>query len=372
MRYGTMVFVVSLLVMAGLCDAGERVRLKEPHLIPGKVKTQPTKLDRPEELFFELEKYPRTSGSTSAEPLGVWVACRLLNRECRWPQRGHGMERRLRPLKADYKQSDPIHKRYDNRLYGRIVHYGTHGSYTRLIEGQTDLIYECRLPSEDERKLMRKKDMELVYTPIALDAFVFLCHQSNSVTGLTAGQVRDIYTKRKDNRGKIKNWKEVGGSDHPIHAYVRNRNSGSQETMKTLVMKNRKIVGGRSMIGHGMTGPYNLLHSDKAGIGFTFFYYQRYMSPFPRDRQIRSSQKQQKVATEPKPVVRMLAINGVKPSRESIANRTYPWVTEVYVVTRKGLKQNHAAVKLRQWFLTGEGQRFIGETGYVPISSAKK
>ncbi len=52
--------------------------------------------------------------------------------------------------------------------------------------------------------------------------------------------------------------------------------------------------------------------------------------------------------------------------------RAYPWVTKVYVVTRKDLKEDHPAAKLRDWLLTPEGQTVIGETGYVPITRAAR
>ena len=60
------------------------------------------------------------------------------------------------------------------------------------------------------------------------------------------------------------------------------------------------------------------------------------------------------------------------PSRATIADGTYPLVTEVYVVTRKDLKPDHPAAKLRDWLLTAEGQKIVGETGYVPIKAKKK
>ena len=54
----------------------------KPLLEPGKVRVQPVALPKPEGLVATLKTYPRTSGSTSAEPMGVWIACRLLCREC--------------------------------------------------------------------------------------------------------------------------------------------------------------------------------------------------------------------------------------------------------------------------------------------------
>ena len=120
------------------------------------------------------------------------------------------------------------------------------------------------------------------------------------------------------------------------------------------------------MTGMSMMGPYNLLHKDKSGIGFTFFYYQRYMAPMSSE-----SEQQKSDEKAPAPLVKMFAIDGVMPTRATIADRTYPLVTEVYVITRKDIKAEHPAAKLRDWLLTAEGQKIVGETGYVPIATAK-
>lgn len=65
----------------------------------------------------------------------------------------------------------------------------------------------------------------------------------------------------------------------------------------------------------------------------------------------------------------MFAVNGIRPTRTTIADGTYPLVTRVYVVTRKGIDRTSAAAKLRAWLLSPEGQAVVAETGYVPISN---
>lgn len=362
------IVVAGTLVQAVGDDSGPG----RPCIGPGEIRMQPTQLPKPKGMDVTLETYPRTSGSTSAEPMGVWVACRLLNKECMWPEKSWG-ERRLLPLDPGADTSVPLNRKHDARFYTKIRHHGTHGSYKMLIDGKTDLIYECRRPSEDEQSLMKEKDVELDIRPIALDAFVFLRHEDNSVKGLTMSDVRKIYTRGADGKGQITNWQEIGGPDDEIHPFVRNRNSGSQETMQSLVMKERLILEGRRMTGASMMGPYNMMHRDKLGIGFTFFYYQRHMAPFPiiRSKRVNKLATQQVKEKQPTPPVRMFAIDGVMPSRETIADRTYPLVTEVYVVTRKDLDPGHAAATLRDWLLTAEGQGIVRETGYVPVLSAK-
>ncbi len=66
--------------------------------------------------------------------------------------------------------------------------------------------------------------------------------------------------------------------------------------------------------------------------------------------------------------VKLLGVNGVKPTSDSIAKRSYPLTAEVYVVTRKDLSAGSTARMLRDWFLTAEGQAAVAESGYVPLS----
>ena len=68
-----------------------------------------------------------------------------------------------------------------------------------------------------------------------------------------------------------------------------------------------------------------------------------------------------------KPSLKICAVNGVMPSAETIRNRTYPFVTPVYAVIRKGTPKTSSAVRLRDWLLTEEGQAVVKESGYVPM-----
>ncbi len=328
-----------------------------PLVHPGRISRQPTELPAPAGLELELAGYPRTSGSTSAEPLGVWTACRLLERSCYWPGRRLA-ERHLLPQGEDATAADGTRRRQpDRKLYGRLKHNGTHGSYELLIDGEADLIYECRRPSADERVLLAEREIELEIQAVALDAFVFLRNRENPVTGLTLSQVRDIYTRTAGGHGRIRSWRPVGGSDISIRPFVRNRNSGSQETLRSLVMNGRPVVAGESLIGHTMAGPFNLMGSAKGGIGFTFFHYHRYMAP------------RGFAGKEAEPSIRLFAIDGVVPSRASIIDRSYPLVTEVYAVLRADLPAEHPARRLRDWLVTAEGQAVVAETGYVSVLS---
>lgn len=77
----SLVCLVCGTVRAQLTSDKNRVLLK-----PDEIVAQPDSLTKPSAPAFTIESYPKTSGSTSAEPLGIWVACRLLGLECSWQE----------------------------------------------------------------------------------------------------------------------------------------------------------------------------------------------------------------------------------------------------------------------------------------------
>jgi len=191
----------------------------------------------------------------------------------------------------------------------------------------------------------------LDYRPVALDAFVFLVNQVNPIESLETELIRDIYT------GRLTDWSELGvdlsvDGDGTIHTYRRNPNSGSQELMEALVMAGEEMIDSPDLLLYEMVGPFNAIDRDLLGIGYSVYYYATYMLP-----------------TE---TVRLVPVGGVLPTSETIADRSYPFVTEVYVVVRSGLPEDSQALQLRNWLLTADGQAVVAQSGYVPVAENRE
>ncbi len=165
----------------------------------------------------------------------------------------------------------------------------------------------------------------------------------NPVSGLTSDQLRAIYT------GDLLNWEEVGWEDREIHPYQRNDTSGSQELMHNLVMKGLLMIDAPDLTLPTMMAPFNAISTDEAGLGYSVYFYEEYMAP-EGER------------------VKPIAVDGVKPEYASIQAKTYPYTTEVYLVTRAGFPEDEPASQLREWLLTPEGQALIAASGYVPYA----
>jgi len=216
----------------------------------------------------------------------------------------------------------------------------THEAFVNVIEGNRDMMFATRLPSPDELKLAKEKNVELECTPFARDAFVFIVNRHNPVRDLTLQQVRDIFS------GKTTRWKNLGGYAGTVRPLIRDRNSGSEELMRQLVMRNVPVRGNfkHQLIGT-MSGIFDLLERDMEGIGYTILYYDRYMVCNPYTRTLR--------------------INGVEPTPQTVADGSYPLLYECVAVTRKdGPPRAKAFV---EWLISPEGQAVVRETGYCGI-----
>lgn len=280
-----------------------------------------------------IDSYPHVDGSTSTAPLNMILACKLLGVDYNWTQ---GLNN------SQYVKPD-LNSTNSDKINALVKSSQTHQSFVNLINKDADLILSARKMSDDEKALADTAGVTLIETPIALDAFVFIVHPSNTVKSLTHQQAQDIYTR------KITNWKEVGGRNAEIHPYVRNANSGSQELMEALVMKGIDIAdlptSYYELMAFTMTGAFDVVNSDEYAICYTVYYYKEHIITHT-------------------PLIG-ISINGVIPDKMNIANKSYPYVAEVYAVIREDLDTSSMAHQVYEWIQTEVGKQTISESGYV-------
>jgi len=308
-------FLIFSSALIGGCSQGELTQT--PEITPQEVELP----------SLTSEEYPRIDGSTSTAPLGATIACHLMDVPCIWADFIDG-NRYLMPDLSDY---------YDE--FPDISHFGTHSAYLNLIEGQADLILVARLPSAQELELAQMSDVTLVSQPIALDAFIFIVNENNPLDGLTIEEIQRIYT------GELMNWSQVGGLENEIHPYQRNEQSGSQQLMLELVMKGKAMIDAPLMVLPKMIAPFYTISEDPLGIGYSVYYYEENMAP--------------------NELIKLVAVDGVRPEHDTIQTRQYPFTTEVYAIMRADSPPTSSATQIRDWLLSPDGQEVIEQSGYV-------
>ena len=230
-----------------------------------------------------------------------------------------------------------------------LTHNRTHEAYARLIGGESDLIF-VTYPSEAELELAETAGVELEIIPVVKDALVFLRNTANGVESLSRRQIRGIYT------GGITNWSEIGGADEPITAFQRPENSGSQTLFLKLAMDG--LAPSPPPLELRPAGMGDLVDAvadyDNApgALGFSVFYYVSDMYGSPN--------------------VTLMAVDGVAPTRYTIAAGTYPYITYYYAVMRKDTPEGHPMRELIGWLLTDEGQAAARRAGYVPMRALNR
>lgn len=107
-----------------------------------------------------------------------------------------------------------------------------------LLEGTTDIAMSSRRIKFTEKMKMSKAGIDVQETVVAYDALAVIVNPANPVGQLTREQLEGIF------RGKIKNWKEVGGDDVKIVVYSRETSSGTYEFFKESVLHNKNYMAG--------------------------------------------------------------------------------------------------------------------------------
>jgi len=199
-------------------------------------------------------------------------------------------------------------------------------------------------PSDQELAMAKANNVTLIVKPVCYDSFVFITHKNNPVSSLTVEQVQKIYT------GEITNWKEVGGKDEKIFPFQREENSGSQTTMEKQVMKGKKMIAPTKVnviteMGE-LVKTVSEYKNSTASIGYTFKYYI--------DKLYKNEN------------IKVIKINGIAPTNETMQNSTYPFTTNYFGVIRAEDK-NKTGGKFLDWMLSSEGQACIVQAGYCPL-----
>ena len=208
-----------------------------------------------------------------------------------------------------------------------------------LREGTTDIAMASRRIKFNERVRMQQAGRPVEELTVAFDALAVIVHPSNPVSRLTREQLEGIF------RGKITNWKQVGGEDRKIVVYSRETSSGTYEFFKESVLKHRNYMP--AVLSMPATGAIIQSVSQTPGaIGYVGLAYLN-------------------------PEVKALAVSYdgggsyVAPTFDNARSKSYPIVRPLYFYYTKS---NEAAVRpLVDYLTSDEGQAMVASIGFIPI-----
>lgn len=235
------------------------------------------------------------------------------------------------------------------------AHSKSHASYERLINGEVDMIFASVYPASDILTLAKENGVELELIPIAYDAMIFFTNADNSISGLTSEQISDIYVNNA-----YENWSELGGPDALLYPYCRNNDSGSHAQMERHFLNGNEIhpevqKETSKAMADILTDVMAAQTDNPAGygLGYSIYYYYHNMDIF------------YDTSTE----LKLLAIDGVAPTDETIADGSYPLSNNTYIVLRADTPEDAPARKMAEFMLTDEGQECVRNAGFGPLKA---
>ena len=270
-----------------------------------------------EPFVFTRENFPKLDGSTSTVPLARAMCAVLLGEA---------------PEAVD-----------DLVDFSRTTQ-----SYRNLMAGEANLVLAAEPAPEVLSEL--EEGEQWLLTPFATDALVFVVNENNPVDSLTVEEIQKIYT------GEITNWSQVGGEDLDIVAFQRNQEAGSQTMFEKLVMDGLTPMDppeawlSDSML--GLLEGVREYDNSPAAIGYTVYYYANDM--------------------EMAQGLKVLAVNGVEPSPQSIREETYPFRNPYFAAIAKDEPEDSPARILYSWLLGPSGQKLVEREGYVPVAEPEE
>jgi len=215
---------------------------------------------------------------------------------------------------------------------------GSGTGISALINGATDICNSSRPMKQSEMDKLKDRYSSLgVEIPCAKDGVTIFLNESNPVKELTIKQLSDIFS------GRVKNWKEVGGTDQPIKLYGRENSSGTYVFFKDQVVKTDYAASCQTL--PGTAAVVNAVAKDKSGIGYGGAAYA-------------SGVKHCAVKKDDKSPAFVANAETIKKGQYPITRYLYMYLTN---------RPTGDVKKYIDWILSPDGQKLVTEIGYFPV-----
>lgn len=184
------------------------------------------------------------------------------------------------------------------------------------------------------RNLKEEEEADLTGTVVAIDGIGMIVNPENPVTDLSIEQVGKIYT------GEITNWKEIGGSDAPIVCIGREAASGTRDGFEEVTKTKDQCRYSQELTSTGDV--VQTVSGNPNAIGYA---------------SVASANDS----------VKLVSIEGVMPTTETIQDGTYQIQRNFVLVTQKDTPLSKAAQEFFDFATSEQADSLITEAGAVPI-----
>jgi phosphate transport system substrate-binding protein len=215
-----------------------------------------------------------------------------------------------------------------------IAAEGSTTGIAAIIEGTADIGMASREAKVTEVSAAKAKGVDMKPTVVCYDGIAVIVNENNPISGLTKKQVEQIFT------GEITDWSAVGGEPGEISIYTRNTSSGTYSAFKELAMSKRDYAGSsQKMAGNEQIAAE--VGKNKSGIGYVGLAYTEAGG------------------------IKVLGVDGIVPSQETVKDKSYPIARACYYYTN-GTPAGEAG-KFVEFTLGPVGQKCVETVGFIPV-----
>lgn len=215
-----------------------------------------------------------------------------------------------------------------------IAAEGSTTGIAAIIDGTAQIGMSSRRAKSSEVAAASSKGVHMKPTIVAYDGIGVIVNSANPIKGLTKKQVEQIFT------GEVTDWSAVGGSGGKISIYTRNTSSGTYSDFKELAMKKRDYApGSQKMAGNEQIAAE--VGKNKNGVGYVGLAYIKAGG------------------------VKVVPIDGVLPSVQSVHAKTYPYARPTFYYTNG--EPGGLAKEFLSFTIGSGGQKIVQQVGFVPI-----
>ena len=204
---------------------------------------------------------------------------------------------------------------------------GSGSGIQAVSEGRCDIGLSSRDLKDDEKQNLEE-------TVVAIDGIAIIVNPENTVEDLSVEQIGKIYT------GEITNWKEVGGEDKPIVPIGREAASGTRDGFESITGTKDKCKYSQELTSTGDV--IQTVSGNPNAIGYASL-------------------------AAVKDTIKVLSVEGVKPSKETIQDKTYKIQRNFVLVTRKGTALSADAQKFFDFSTSSAADSLIEKAGAIPV-----
>ena len=214
-----------------------------------------------------------------------------------------------------------------------IAAEGSTTGIAAIIDGTAQIGMSSREARATEVSTAAAKGVRMTPTVVSHDGMAVIVNAASLLTGLSKRQVEQVFT------GDMTDWSAIGGRPGAISLYTRNTASGTYADFRNLAMSGRdyaassqKLAGNEQIAAEVARNP--------SGIGYVGLAYTN------------------------TPGIKVLSIDGVSPSKQTVQSGAYPYARPNFFYTNGAPSGD--TKQFVDFVLSDAGQKIVESVGFVP------